>query len=49
MKLDPQARGSDPELRLPNSADLDRAVSFLERTWRRLVEAISNLQKDMMK
>lgn len=49
MKLEPQARGGDQELRLPNSADVDRAVSFLERAWRRLVEAISNLQKDVMK
>jgi hypothetical protein len=45
----PQARGSDPDLRLPNQADLDRAMAFVERTWRRLVEAIGNLQKDVTK
>lgn len=49
MKMEPQARGNDQDLRLPNQADLDRALAFAERTWRRLVEAIANLQKDLMK
>jgi hypothetical protein len=49
MKVEPQARGSDHELRLPNAADVDRAMAFLERTWRRLVEVIGSLQKDVTK
>jgi hypothetical protein len=50
MKVEPPlARGSDHDLRLPNQADLDRAMAFVERTWRRLVEVIVNLQKDVVK
>lgn len=45
----PVARGSDPDLRLPNQADVDRVVSFIERAWRRLVEMMVNLQKDVLK
>jgi hypothetical protein len=42
-------RPRDPDLRLPNNADLDRVVTFIEKAWRRLVEMIVNLQKDVLK
>lgn len=42
----PAAR-SDRELKLPTQADIDRVMTFMERLWRRMVEAASNLQKDL--
>lgn len=36
----------DPELRLPNDAELDRAMAFLEKMWRRLVEMVQRVQQD---
>jgi hypothetical protein len=35
------------ELVLPSDRDIDRAVSFLERAWRRLVEMAYRVQKDV--
>ena len=37
----------EPELKLPSDADLDKAISFLEKVWRRLVELGRSLQKDI--
>jgi len=34
---------------LPNDADLNKIVNFVEKVWRRLVEMIAMLQKDMLK
>jgi hypothetical protein len=48
-KAEPQPRSNEYELRMPNAADVDRAVALLERTWRRLVGVITNLQKDVTK
>ena len=51
----PVAKGPEKEksperdLRLPSDADLDRVKSFLEDVWRRLVEMIANLQRDMQR
>jgi hypothetical protein len=45
----PAARGGDSNLKLPNSADVDRMMSAVERVWRRLVEMLMSLQKDIMK
>jgi hypothetical protein len=38
---------SSLELKLPTQADVDRVVSFMEKVWRRMVESLGNLQKDM--
>lgn len=38
---------SDLELKLPSQADIDRVMTFMERVWRRMVEAANNLQKDL--
>ena len=43
----PAAAKPDQDLKLPSDADLDRAMSFLERAWRRLVEMVQNLQREM--
>ena len=36
-------------MKLPSKEDLARARVFIEDTWRRLVEMIENLQKDMIR
>lgn len=43
----PAARG-DRDLKLPTDADVDRMMSAIERVWRRLVEMLIGLQKDLM-
>jgi len=35
------------EFTLPSDRDIDRAMSFLERAWRRLVEMANRMQKDV--
>ncbi len=35
------------EVPLPSDRDMDRAMSFLEQTWRRLVEMANRMQKDV--
>lgn len=43
----PLAKNSDRELKLPSQADVDRVMTFVERVWRRMLEAMGNLQKDL--
>ena len=43
----PAHREEPPRLQLPNDADLDKVVNFFEKLWRRFVEVIVTLQKDM--
>ena len=40
-------KGGRLELQLPSDQDLDRLVAFLERAWRRLVEAANRMQRDV--
>jgi hypothetical protein len=40
---------AEPRLELPSDADLNKVMSFVEKVWRRLVEMIVSLQKDMNK
>jgi hypothetical protein len=35
------------EIPLPSDRDMDRVMSFLEQTWRRLIEMASRVQKDI--
>lgn len=35
------------EFNLPSDRDLDRAMSFLERAWRRLIEMANRVQRDV--
>ncbi len=37
------------DLKRPNDADVDRMVAAVEKVWRRLVEMLISLQKDIMK
>ncbi len=43
----PAAKEETPRLQLPNDADLDKVVTFFEKIWRRFVEVIVTLQKDL--
>ena len=48
----PVARGErdmNRDLKLPGNADIDRMVTAVEKVWRRLVEMLISLQKDIMK
>lgn len=38
--------GRKIEIPLPSDQDMDRALSFLERAWRRLIEIANRIQKD---
>ncbi len=39
----------EPSLRLPESADLDRAIALMDKLWRRLVEMVASFQRDIQK
>jgi hypothetical protein len=41
------APDSKPDAKSPSQAELDRVLNFMERVWRRLVEMIVDLQRDM--
>src|SRR6478672_9182918 len=43
----PVARPSEPELKLPSDAEVDKVISFLEKAWRRLLEMGREVQKDV--
>ena len=43
------ARPSEPELKLPSDAEVDKVISFLEKAWRRLLEMGREAQKDVEK
>jgi hypothetical protein len=49
MPEPPPMRNGDRNLRLPSSADLDRMVALMGRMWRRLVEMIENVQKEVLR
>jgi hypothetical protein len=40
-------KGNRLELQLPSDQDIDRMVGFLERAWRRLVDAANRMQRDV--
>jgi len=44
----PVAKRNLPELKLPSDAEIERMRAAVEKVWRRLVEMIVNLKKDMM-
>jgi hypothetical protein len=43
----PSVKPSEPELKLPSDAEVDKVMSFLEKVWRRLVEMGREVQKDV--
>jgi len=49
VKPEGGAKPDDPRLQLPSDADVNKVMNFIEKVWRRLVEMIMTLQKDMLK
>jgi hypothetical protein len=53
VKADPppmaKAPDSEPSLRLPSEAEIDRAMAFMKNIWRRLVEMMVELQRDIQR
>ena len=47
-ELTPPGKSGDDVIKLPTHEDIARARNFIEKTWHRLVEMISTVQKDMM-
>jgi hypothetical protein len=45
----PGGKSEEPRLQLPDDAELNKVMNFMEKVWRRLVEMIGTLQKDMLK
>ncbi len=43
----PPAARRDGELKLPSDAELNRAMAMIEKMWRRLLEMMQNLQRDL--
>ena len=41
------AKPSDPGLKLPSDAEVDKVLSFLEKAWRRLIEMGKTVLKDV--
>ena len=44
----PAASSSEPTLRLPDNADVDRMVAFVGRVWQRFVDALARAQKQVL-
>jgi hypothetical protein len=48
-------RAGDPgsrnqiELKLPSDAEIDRVMAFMEKMWRRLIDMVQSMQKDVEK
>src|SRR4249920_743235 len=43
----PAGKPEEPRVQLPNDAELNKVMNFMEKVWRRLVEMVVTLQKDM--
>lgn len=45
----PPEKGSDSGIRLPSGEDMDRARAVIEDAWRRLVDMVDTLRKDVLR
>jgi hypothetical protein len=45
----PAVSPDEPRLQLPNDADLNKVMNFVEKVWRRLLEMIATVHKDLLK
>jgi hypothetical protein len=45
----PGGKPDEPRVQLPSDAELNKVMNFMEKVWRRMVEMIVTLQKDMLK
>jgi hypothetical protein len=49
MNAVPPAAKGGPDLKSPNDSEIDRVMTYMEKIWRRLVEMMQNLQRDLQK
>jgi squalene cyclase len=42
-------RVEEPRLQLPSDAEFNQMMGFIEKVWRRLVEMVVSVQRDLMK
>ena len=49
LKADPRPAQPQVELKLPSDADIDRLMAFMEKIWRRLIDMVQSMQKDIEK
>ena len=49
VKAPPSSSKPELELKLPSDADMDRLMTFMEKIWRRLIEMVQRVQKDVDK
>jgi hypothetical protein len=49
IRPDPQPKVEAPLRTLPDEVEINRALVFIEKVWRRLVEMITNVQRDILK
>ena len=45
-QVNPEAK-SDPNLKMPSDAEIDRVMGVMEKMWRRLVEMVQRVQKEL--
>lgn len=45
----PVGKGADGQIRFPSGAGLDRVTTAVGNVWRRMVEMMANLQRDMLR
>jgi len=45
----PASKPGEPQIQLPSDAELNKLMTFMEKVWRRLVEMVVTLQKEMNK
>jgi len=45
----PAAKEEPPRLQLPSDADLNKVMNFVEKVWRRLLEMMATVHKDLLK
>ena len=45
----PPGKVEEPRLQLPSDAEFNQVVGFIEKVWRRLVEMVVSVQRDLMK
>jgi hypothetical protein len=45
----PVVKNDEPVLQLPGDAEINKVVIFIEKVWKRLVEMVATLQKDVLR
>jgi hypothetical protein len=49
IMTDPSSGRPQIELKLPSDAEIDRLMTFMEKVWRRLIDMVQGMQKDVEK